>query len=409
MGEVLVVGGGLAGLAAAFEASRRGHFVTILESSEKIGGRGTSEELKGYPTNAGPHLLNYRGPLHVLVTKCSKVALRGQRLRASQYHHRNGGKWRPLAISSKAIQNSKLPAQQKLELLKLRRVMKKAAKKTPQQSFAEWVDDQYPHLNEELSAWAELSTWLSPSDGSDLHFHSQQSQHSLWKRGSFRLEFGWAEIVGRILSALDRLGVEMHSTAKVTELICNDNGRVKKVRLENGKRIAADHVILALPRKNCEKILATMEFDQPLATTTKLEATLLELLLDGRFLCDGLMFDHGNGVTLLNQYRDDAENFHSIVSAFAKGKESPSQRLERIESTLDQTASGWRDAIKMRRKTNSITIASAIPSDKRPEVDQLSKHGILLAGDWLNSPYWLADAATDTGIRAGAMLQERPS
>ncbi|MBT3971940.1 MAG: NAD(P)/FAD-dependent oxidoreductase, partial [Euryarchaeota archaeon] len=67
MAEVVVVGSGLAGLAAAYEASRHGHNVTILEAGQKVGGRGTSINMCETPYNAGPHLLKWGGPLHILL------------------------------------------------------------------------------------------------------------------------------------------------------------------------------------------------------------------------------------------------------------------------------------------------------------------------------------------------------
>ena len=82
-------------------------------------------------------------------------------------------------------------------------------------------------------------------------------------------------------------------------------------------------------------------------------------------------------------------------------------RIARIEAVLDQTASGWRQQIELRRQTNSISIAGALPSQNRPQVDHFAERVILLVGDWLESEHWLADAAVDTGLRAGAMIQER--
>jgi monoamine oxidase len=42
MARVLIVGGGLAGLSAALEATSAGHHVVALERAQRIGGRATS-------------------------------------------------------------------------------------------------------------------------------------------------------------------------------------------------------------------------------------------------------------------------------------------------------------------------------------------------------------------------------
>jgi len=56
MARVVVVGAGLAGLACALEATTAGHHVVIMERSERIGGRGTTQNFDEFPLGFGPHL-----------------------------------------------------------------------------------------------------------------------------------------------------------------------------------------------------------------------------------------------------------------------------------------------------------------------------------------------------------------
>ena len=44
--EVLVLGAGMAGLAAAYELQQRGHKVTVLEGSKRVGGRVLTHRFK---------------------------------------------------------------------------------------------------------------------------------------------------------------------------------------------------------------------------------------------------------------------------------------------------------------------------------------------------------------------------
>ncbi len=55
MKRVLVLGGGVAGLSAAHELAERKFEVTILESSDDIGGRARSKKISGLPTEHGFH------------------------------------------------------------------------------------------------------------------------------------------------------------------------------------------------------------------------------------------------------------------------------------------------------------------------------------------------------------------
>jgi phytoene dehydrogenase-like protein len=55
--DVIVVGGGLAGLAAASYLARAGRRVTLFEKSASVGGRGMSQERNGFHFNMGAHAL----------------------------------------------------------------------------------------------------------------------------------------------------------------------------------------------------------------------------------------------------------------------------------------------------------------------------------------------------------------
>ncbi len=58
--EVVVVGGGLAGLTAANFVADAGYEVKLFEARSRLGGRATTDERNGFYLNQGPHAL-YRG------------------------------------------------------------------------------------------------------------------------------------------------------------------------------------------------------------------------------------------------------------------------------------------------------------------------------------------------------------
>jgi phytoene dehydrogenase-like protein len=60
--DVIVVGAGLAGLAAAHHLVEGGLKVTVLESAEKAGGRMATDEVDGFRLDRGPQLLNTSYP-----------------------------------------------------------------------------------------------------------------------------------------------------------------------------------------------------------------------------------------------------------------------------------------------------------------------------------------------------------
>lgn len=60
--DVIVVGAGAAGLAAAWRAARRGFKVTLLERSEHVGGMAASFDVAGIQVDQGSHRLDIRTP-----------------------------------------------------------------------------------------------------------------------------------------------------------------------------------------------------------------------------------------------------------------------------------------------------------------------------------------------------------
>src|SRR5690349_17834270 len=59
--EVVVVGGGLAGLSAATYLARGGVSVTLFEKAAEVGGRAATQTYDGYAFNRGAHALYYGG------------------------------------------------------------------------------------------------------------------------------------------------------------------------------------------------------------------------------------------------------------------------------------------------------------------------------------------------------------
>ena len=61
MSRVVVVGGGLGGLASAALLGRAGHEVTLLEANPWLGGKSRRIELDGRRMDTGPSLLTFPG------------------------------------------------------------------------------------------------------------------------------------------------------------------------------------------------------------------------------------------------------------------------------------------------------------------------------------------------------------
>lgn len=99
--DAIVVGGGIAGLAAAYELNRRGVSFSVLERGDRAGGVIFSEQCDGYTIDAGPDALLIQKPAGIAL--CEELGL-GDRLVATRLPRlafiQRGGRLLPLPEAS---------------------------------------------------------------------------------------------------------------------------------------------------------------------------------------------------------------------------------------------------------------------------------------------------------------------
>ena len=81
MPDVVIIGGGIAGLSAAYELSRRGVSFVLLEQRPRPGGVILSEQIDGFTIDGGPDALIIQKPEGIAL--CNEIGL-GDRLIATK-------------------------------------------------------------------------------------------------------------------------------------------------------------------------------------------------------------------------------------------------------------------------------------------------------------------------------------
>ena len=368
MVRVLVIGAGLAGLSAALAATSAGHHVVIIEKSKRIGGRGTSQHIDGFAIGYGPHFILNKGPLMKLATKLSKVKVAKLPLRLHRIESVGNGMIRPKGNPQKVVEN------------------KKALKSK---------DATNPHVKSAqlISGWG---------------IDSESRYQALAKGNLSCVGEGWSGLVGRLAMALDEVGVLIDSNLEVVSI---EQG---KVHLKDGRTIETDVIILACGYSKTRKLvseLTSITTQKGLPENDPITASIVDVSLDSKPLQQlQAIVDAENNMAIF-----DMKNIHpavgvsgSLLSAIAIGGSdqfnSPQQRLDSLYAFLDDRASGWRNHIISERGQSKITL-HANPNSPI-QFDIFSNHNVLLAGDWIDNEYSLADAAVESGRQCGRHVSD---
>ena len=358
MARVAVVGAGIAGLAAALYATSAGHHVVVLEKSDRIGGRASSNMVDGVPVGYGLHLLLKHGPLYQLVKKVSKLPMVLASPRLDRLHHPSIGPLRP----------RKNVRQAAIHLRALR-------------------------SKDQTSPIVQATALLA---GSGISCTSERFE-ALVKQKLAVVGEGWSGITGRMASALDEVGVVIEPNCQVTGI------QTGIITMANKPKIECDVIIIACGHRDATRLLEAWEEEVSLSRLETLYASTIDVTLSSKPLQElhGLV-DPSEGSYVLDltniQRRWRSSGAYLSALSVAKDNESDEQRLERLKAFLDSHATGWKHHIVQQREQASIRVQTI---GKKPQFDALSQHGILLAGEWVASPHLLADGAALTGKLAG--------
>ena len=421
--RVLVVGAGLAGLAAAHRLRSAGHTVSVLEAGPRAGGKHARETLAGIAYEPWPALLPRGARAYAELT--AELGIAGSLVRSPQ---RAVGWLRDDHVHAGAPDLYELVRWSPLASLRLRRLG----------LLASWLggelDPEAPERATRLDDRSvadfcrvylgrrTLDQLLAPLFatlfGVDAAATSRELLFTLLD-GRASIAIDRVEGTAALVDALAASAHELRFGANVTALESDGGG----VRLANGERIAADAVVLAVGASEAMRLLpdpspaerfaaenlhASSGLVLALATDASLTlparvvfvpereggelAGVLDTTPDGARGLRLMRLVARPGLFARHGHRPDAELAHfliesatRVVPGLAGGIKA--QRLHRFASTLPAFQVGHYRALERIRTTQRA----------RPE------RRILLAGDWLVAPHLEGELAS--GLRAAAEVR----
>jgi phytoene dehydrogenase-like protein len=387
--DVVIVGGGLAGLATAALVARAGLRATVCERAGGLGGRARTQDRDGFLMNQGPHAVYAGGPaarlladLEVAYTGHAPAVSGGLALDGGRLHTLPGG-----AVSLLTTTLLGLGARVELAgiMARLPRVDAGALAGTAVDAWIARTARQ-PAVRRLLAALVRLSTYCDAPATLDAGLAVEQLQLAL-RDGVRYVDGGWQRLVDGVAARARAAGVELHTGTTVTALH-RAGAVVDGVVLRDGAVIRTRAVVVALdagaaapllPDGAARRAAAALGIDRPLYCSVHSAAARLA--------------PGGGALIHVARYLGDERPEPAAVEA-------------ELEDLLDRVQPGWRERVVARRFLPDMVAASALATAAqrgragRPDVVVAEAPGLFLAGDWVGPDGWLLDASLASARRA---------
>lgn len=413
--DVIVIGGGLAGLAAAAYLARAGRSVTVYERSSHVGGRAITNDLNGFRFNFGPHAL-YRKGAGASVLRELGVSYRGAVPPTNGYAIRGGAlhyiSQSPLWFLTTGMLSARGKVEAVRTLLAVRRMDPRAVKHL---SAREWLDREVcrPEVRELVEALTRVATYAN--DSAHLSAEVAVMQLQLAQHGVLYLDGGWQTLVDGLSRAAEQAGVRIKTGASVESV--EHDGAVRAVRLKDGRTISASAAVIAAgPDVAAELVGGDTIVRRWAEAAVPVRAACLDVGLRRLprprqtftlGLDEPLYFSvHSRTAKLAPE---GAAAIH--VAKYLAPDDSDAKRHEReLEACLDLVQPGWRDELVERRYLPNMVVVGATATAEhggiagRPGPDVPGIEHLYAAGDWVGPEGWLSDASLASAKRAAELI-----
>ena len=425
--EVIVIGGGMAGLAAAAFVARYGKKVRLFEQSHALGGRAQTRQQEGFYLNLGPHAL-YRGGRGMEVLRELGVHPRGRVPSVSGgFAIKDGVKHTFPAGAISLFTTSLFGLSAKLETARLlRSIGGLEGNELMDVSVSEWLDQTFSHreVKEFVLAAIRVASYTNAPDLMSAGAAIEQLKKAFTK-GVLYLDGGWQTLVDELRKVALGEGVTIETGARVDAVTRDATGGVAGVRLAEGREIEAPIVIIASSPSTALRLVEG-------ADRTSI-AKWVNWAVPVNAACLDVALSHlpiPKATFALGVDRPLYLSVHSATARLAPegsaliqtakylppNDPASAEEIEReLEGLLDLVQPGWREAIVYRRFLPDMVVMNGMPLARfggmrgrpNPRVDDV--RGLFVAGDWVGNEGLLVDAALSSAWAAAQMTAVSPA
>jgi phytoene dehydrogenase-like protein len=416
--DVVVVGGGLAGLAASAYLARAGGHVVLVEKAAAIGGRARTQSEGGFQFNLGAHAL-YRAGAGMAVLRELGVAVAGGRPTGEGGYAVRGGAMHTLPAGFVSLLTTGLlRAGEKMEAARLFAALGRTdADHLHDAPLAAWLARIHsPTVRQLMEATARVATYTNDPERMSAGAALAQMRRAL-ASGVLYLHGGWQTLVDGLRRAAEEAGVRILERRHAIAI--ERDTAVRGVRLDDGETLAAGAVLVTGGPDVAAPLAATAgsTVASPWAAQARpVRAACLDVALrrlPRPHATFALGIDAPLYVSVHSAVARLAPEGGALVHAMRYGGlagDAPEAVERQLAGLLDALQPGWRDGVVRQRFRPDLLVSHALPEAVRggtrgrpgPRVPDLP--GMYVAGDWVGPEGLLADASLSSARAAAVAI-----
>lgn len=415
--QVIVIGGGIAGLTAACYLARAGVEVRLFERASNLGGHAASQREDGWIWNRGAHALYTGGAaswaFHELgVSYCFNTP-------KATFVFDHGRFW-PLPASLPTLLRARLAPRDTFALMRFfAALLKVEAQSLASVSVQAWLEQtvRQPKIRALFAGVARPFVYSAALDLVSAEVFVDKLQRAL-RHPLHYIEGGWQSLVDSLHQQAVRAGVQIKTGTRI-DSIEQEQGRVVGVRLADGGFLPAAALVIATRPNEAVKLLGR----HGAALQTALQACVpahiacLDVALTGlpapkHPICFDLQ--QPRFLTTQSLYIQTAPAGGTMISTFKQldPREPNDARTNQrdLEALIDAVQPHWRSAEVKRQFLPQIEAVGALPLAStggfagRPTSHATGLANCYLAGDWVGEEGFLVDASVASARQAAQQM-----
>ncbi|MDR6226714.1 phytoene desaturase family protein [Desmospora profundinema] len=418
--DVVVVGGGVSGLAASVYLAQEGYSVVVLEKSDQLGGRAITVKKGGALFNLGGHALYREGEAYQILGELGVMLpggvpdTKGMAIWKNRLYPIPSG---PLSFLTSPL----LSAYGKMDFVRfLIRLNRTDPQTLALMSLQEWAEKEIrdPMARHLFYAICRIVTYSNDRSRLPADVVYKQLTQSL-KGGVFYVDGGWQTIVRGLRNQAVQLGVSIRNRHSVTSI--EPMEEKLRIRLTDGGTMEAPTVLTTVGPEQTYRMVK--EADRTALGLWKQKARpLMAACLDlglkrlpkpNHHLAIGLdqpiFFTNHSRASSLSE---DGTIVVHLIQYLDEEIGNPKANERQLEQIMDLLHPGWRNEVVARQYLPQIAVMNDMPRVGErmlfgPTVPEVP--GLYIAGDGAGHGEMLADAALASAKRAALeILQKRP-